>query len=153
VEVNSRRNFVTLFALLAAAAAVVFFSISIDRSVYAPGAWELHANDELGRIRAHAPPRFAGDLTSFRILRKLYSVVAFAIVGFFAAPVFDPRQRTFACAVLVGSFSTAIELAQKITGSRESLGSNLFDIGCGALGGFLGGAAFGLFARARRRWG
>jgi hypothetical protein len=150
---NSRQSFVTLFGLLAAAAAVVFFAISIDRGVYAPGAWELHTNGELGRIRAHAPPRFQGDLTSFRILRKLYSVVAFAIVGFFAAPVFEARQRLLACALLVGSFSTAIEIAQRITGSHESLLSNVFDIGCGVLGGLLGGAAFGLFVRVRQSRG
>jgi hypothetical protein len=148
--VNSRQSFVTLFGLLAAAAAVVFFAISIDRGVYAPGAWELHTNGELGRIRAHAPARLQGDLTSFRILRKLYSIVAFAIVGFFAAPVFEGRHRLAACALLVGSFSTAIEIAQRITGAHESLLSNLFDIGCGALGGLLGGLAFAFVARARR---
>jgi len=146
---NSRASFVTLFSLLAAAAAVVFFSISIDRSVYAPGAWELHANDQLGQIRAHAPPRFQGDLTSFRILRKLYSVVAFAVVGFFAAPAFEPSQRLLAGALLVGSFSTAIEIAQRMTGSHESLLSNIFDILCGAVGGLLGALAFGAIARLR----
>lgn len=146
---NSKANFVTLFSLLAAAAAVVFFSISIDRSVYAPGAWELHTNEQLGQLRAHAPVRLQGDLTSFRILRKLYSIVAFAIVGFFAAPAFEPRQRLLAGALLVGSFSTAIEIAQRMTGSQESLLSNIFDIGCGAVGGLLGALAFSGIVRLR----
>jgi hypothetical protein len=147
--VNSRQSFIALFGLLAAAAAVVFFAISIDRSVYAPGAWELHTNGELGRIRAHAPPRFQGDFTSYRILRKLYSVAAFAIVGFFAAPVFERRQRLRATALLVASFSAAIEIAQHVTGAHESRLSNLFDIACGAAGGALGALAFDALARLR----
>ncbi len=150
---NSRQSFIALFGLLAAAAAVVFFAISIDRSVYAPGAWELHTNGELGRIRAHAPPRFQGDFTSFRILRKLYSIVAFAIVAFFAAPVFEARQRVRASVLLVASFSAAIEIAQRVTGAHESLLSNAFDIACGALGGLFGALAFNLVARARRARG
>jgi NADPH-dependent 2,4-dienoyl-CoA reductase/sulfur reductase-like enzyme len=136
--VNSRQNLVALFGLLAAAAAVVFFAISLDRDIYAPGAWELHTTAQ------------EYDLNSFRILRKFYSVVAFAIVGFFAAARFEPRTRLRGSVLVVAGFSTAIEIAQYATGTREGLHSNAFDIGCGALGGLLGALGFNLFSRARR---
>jgi hypothetical protein len=146
---TSRRGFVALFGALAFGTAAAFLALSIDRGVYAPGAWELHENEELGRIRAHAPPRFKGDVTSFRILRKLYSVVAFAIVGFFAAPLFRARRRALSTALAIAAFSTVIEIAQRLTGAHESRLSNAFDIACGALGGLLGALLFNAFAARR----
>jgi hypothetical protein len=143
---TSRKAFVALFGVLALGTAAAFFALSIDRGVYAPGAWEIHENEELGRIRARTPQRFKGDVNSFRILRKLYSVVAFAIVGFFAAPLFRATRRVLATALAIAAFSTAIEVAQRLTGAHESRLSNAFDIACGALGGLLGALLFNAFA-------
>jgi len=152
---NDRRMFLVLFALLATAAAATFFSISIDRHIYAPGAGrvERRVGEQLYLLRFHLPARFVPDFSSVRLLRKAYSVIAFAIVGFFSAPLFARRSRLRNCALLVALFSTTIEIAQKLTGSAESLLSNAFDIGCGAVGGALGALLFNtvtaLFERRR----
>jgi hypothetical protein len=125
--------------LLAAAAAVTFYAISIDHELYAPGATT---------VARHLP--FAGELNAWFILRKTYSIVAFAIVGFFAASMFAPGRRALRCAALVGTFSLTIEVGQKLTGTRESLFSNAFDVGCGAAGGLLGALLWDASERFRR---
>ncbi len=148
---NPRQNFAALCGLLAAAAAVVFFAISIDHGVYAPGAWELHTNDQLGAIRDYTPARFQGEVNSFWLLRKLYSIIAFSIVGFFVAPAIEKDRRIRTSTLLIASFSAVIEVAQWLTGAREGLFSNGFDIACGALGGSLGALCFNLVIRLRPR--
>jgi hypothetical protein len=94
------------------------------------------------------------DLNTDFLLRKLYSIVAFAIVGALAAPTFPRKARLVACTLLVAIFSTVIEIAQKLTGTNESLASNAFDVACGAAGGLIGAALWNLgeaLARRRRR--
>jgi hypothetical protein len=151
---TAQGRFVILCGLLAAATAVVFFAIAIDHAVYAPGAGGVHAGHALAHVRRHVPVRLRHDVNVDFLLRKVYSIVAFAIVGFLAAPTFPRKARLVACTLLVAIFSTVIEIAQKLTGTSESLLSNLFDVGCGALGGLIGGALWNLaeaIARRRRR--
>ena len=151
---NPSRNFVLLFGLLAASAAGAFLAVSIDREFYAPGAQALGARVDLHALHGHLPRRFDRDLTPRRILRKLYSIIAFAIVGFFAAGMLDARRRAVGCALLVACFSAIIEVVQKYTGAKESLLSNAFDVACGAAGGLIGAAlwtAWLRIAEARRR--
>ena len=74
-------------------------------------------------------------------LRKLYSVIAFTIVGWITAHglrKFSYANRIFLGGLLVASYSALIEVAQKLHGSTESWRWNLFDIGCGLLGGLVG---------------
>jgi hypothetical protein len=148
-----RDNGAIVFALLTAGAAVAFYAISLDRDLYAPGglAIEEHVGGTLAHIQHHVPRHYANDFTATRILRKAYSVVAFAIVGFLAAPLFAPNRRALSCCALVALFSTTIEIGQKVTGAHESLLSNAFDVGCGAAGGLLGAVAWDAFARLRGR--
>ena len=150
---SPRRNFAILFALLATATAVVFLAISVDRDVYAPGASAIHRE-----LRKHdvavgersAPSYVAREFNVRRVLRKLYSVVAFSIVGFFAAPLV-PRDRRIAIdALLIAAFSGIIEVAQRFSGSEESALSNAFDVACGALGGLVGAAVWNALTRRLR---
>ncbi len=84
------------------------------------------------------------------VLRKLYSVVAFAIVGFLADKALpQARRRALRAALIVAGFSAAIEVAQKLHHATEGLLSNAVDIACGALGGWL--AVLVAEAVARRR--
>jgi len=138
------RNFIILFGLLAAAAAGAFLAVSIDHDFYAPGARSFGAGVDLSALHRHFPQRVDRNLTPRRVLRKLYSVLAFAIVGFFVAAMLDGRRRAVGSALLVASFSAIIEIVQKYTGAKEGLLSNLFDIGCGALGGLIGAAVWTL---------
>lgn len=145
---TSRPAALALFALLAAAAAVVFFAISVDRGVYAPGAHDAGRQARvLAPLARRVPARFQRDLEPRIVARKLYSVVAFAVVGFFCAPLVPTRRRVVVCLFLVAGFSTIIEIAQRLTISRESNLASAFDIGCGALGGVLGALAWNLIAR------
>jgi hypothetical protein len=71
-------------------------------------------------------------------VRKAYSVVAFACVGFTAhralGPTTRPRGRM---AALVAFYSLAIEIAQHQLIGPEPLAESAFDVGCGAVGGWL----------------
>ena len=85
------------------------------------------------------------------ILRKVYSVVAFSVVGFFADKALPRRgNRTVRATLAVATFSALIEIAQYLHGTREGLLSNAFDIGCGAFGGWLGVAIAHLLGDRRR---
>lgn len=73
------------------------------------------------------------------ILRKAYSLLAFAVLGFVADKALPRRgNRALRAAVVVAAFSALIEIGQWLHGTREGLASNAFDIGCGAIGGWLG---------------
>jgi uncharacterized BrkB/YihY/UPF0761 family membrane protein len=73
------------------------------------------------------------------LLRKLYSIVAFTIIGFVVHKALPPTPRpALRAALIVAIFSGFIEIAQKINGAPEGLLSNAVDIACGALGGWLG---------------
>jgi hypothetical protein len=74
------------------------------------------------------------------LLRKAYSVGAFALVGYLLRRALQEhgRQRAFpTCVWAVAAYSAAIEIGQSLTGSREGYLSNAIDVGCGALGGFI----------------
>jgi hypothetical protein len=145
-----------IFGLLAASAAVVFLAISLDPNVYAPGAGqlhrELHGHAGITGLLRDVQAGLQRDLSVRIALRKVYSVIAFGIVGFFAAPILPNTNRVKGCALLVAFFSAVIEIAQGLTGAEESLASNAFDIACGAVGGLLGALAWnGIAQFARRR--
>jgi hypothetical protein len=83
-------------------------------------------------------------------LRKAYSILAFALVGFSADNALDESTRPILRGlVLIAMYSAAIELAQALNGSREGLGWNAFDVACGAAGGALG-AWVATLIRSRR---
>lgn len=151
---TQRRLFLTIFGLLATAAAAVFLAISIDSEIYAPGAHDGGKEAAvLGAVARHVPARFQHDLEPRFVLRKIYSVIAFAVVGGLSAPLFARADRIRTCATLVTGFSLAIEIVQRLTVSHESNLSSIFDLGCGALGGAIGGALWNLASarlRARR---
>jgi len=74
-------------------------------------------------------------------LRKFYSIVAFALVGYLARRALVENGRTrhlaLSCVLGVAAYSAAIEVGQFFHGSQEGLGWNAFDTLCGAAGGAL----------------
>ena len=71
-------------------------------------------------------------------LRKLYSIVAFTVVGFVVHKALPPSRRpALRAAVVVAALSALIEVAQKVRHAHEGLASNAFDVLCGAFGGWL----------------
>jgi hypothetical protein len=75
------------------------------------------------------------------LLRKSYSLVAFTVTGFllaFAARRLGRAQPIAATSAMVALFSAAIEIAQRLAGSHESLVWNVGDVAFGAAGGALG---------------
>ena len=90
------------------------------------------------------------------VLRKLYSVVAFALLGFIVDLALPRTRRAkLRAASIVAAFSAVIEVAQKLHGAHEGLLSNATDVACGGLGGWLGAvvarALPAAAAAARRR--
>jgi hypothetical protein len=72
------------------------------------------------------------------LLRKLYSIIAFAVVG--ATYGYARRGvRVLDAACAVALYSGCIEIGQWFV-SEEPLAWNLFDTGCGFVGGALGAA-------------
>lgn len=73
-------------------------------------------------------------------LRKTYALGAFALLGFLFEESAFPRLRGIAwSALVVGLFSTAIELGQTyISGSPEPMSEHVFDVASGVAGGALG---------------
>ena len=90
-------------------------------------------------------------LTFHVLLRKAYSIIAFALLGFTArkalgASALSPARG----ALLVAAYSAAIEVAQAERGSHEGIAWNVVDVLCGAAGGLLGVVA-NRIRRSRRR--
>lgn len=81
------------------------------------------------------------------ILRKLWSLAAFCAAGFILPQKGSPWKRVARGGLWIALFSTAIEIAQRIHGSGESLAWNAFDVGCGGAGGAAGAALALLFPR------
>jgi hypothetical protein len=85
------------------------------------------------------------------LLRKVYSVGAFALVGY----LFGRSRRELGRgatspafgALVVALYSAAIEVGQYLVGAREGLTSNLLDVACGALGGAIGALALRIGTR------
>ena len=85
------------------------------------------------------------------VLRKAYSIAAFALVGFMADKALGPSAKAvLRAAILVGLYSAAIEVAQDRLGSNEGLEWNAADVLCGAVGGALGVVVAGRIRRSRR---
>lgn len=83
-------------------------------------------------------------------LRKLYSIAGFALAGFVADKALGPgRNRALRAAIVVAVLSALIEIGQKLHHAREGVLSNVIDIACGALGGWLA-VAIPRMLRARR---
>jgi hypothetical protein len=90
------------------------------------------------------------------LLRKVYAILAFALLGFLLDRSEVPRVRGVAAAALViGLYSYGIELGQiVIDHSSETFGEHGFDIVSGLAGGALGawiaGFSGGAASRTRR---
>jgi VanZ family protein len=95
---------------------VAFFLIALSGDVY----------------NLTSPP----DLSFHVLLRKSYSIVAFALVGGAFVWASGASLRTAATAIAL--YSGGIEVAQHFTNGREPFSWNVIDVICGAIGGALG---------------
>ncbi len=122
--------------LIAVSVAGVFFAlatrIDVDIATSPRGLSRLL----LGPEAPHLAPAVWTSLHFW--LRKSYSVVAFALVGFSAHRACGPSARAVLRASLLGGlYSLAIEFAQRRFVAPEPLAESLFDVACGAFGGYL----------------
>jgi len=127
--------------VLAIAAALILLAVAVNPWVYilrVPGLNHFH---EFGRaIYVNVLGDDVPHVSARTALRKIESVVAFAIVGMLVAISVRRRpNRTIIAIAAVAIFSSGIEVAQKlIDHSTESFAWNIIDVICGALGGLLG---------------
>ncbi len=83
------------------------------------------------------------------LLRKLYSIVAFTLLGFVVNLALPRTPRpALRAAFVVAAFSLIVEIAQKLRGANEGLLSNAFDVACGAFGGWLAVTLARAFSRS-----
>ena len=81
-----------------------------------------------------SPPSFEWHI----LLRKAYSVVAFALVGYLLRRALIENGRSHIALTCIGGlalYSGLIEAGQFIGGSQEGLAWTAIDVICGALGG------------------
>lgn len=105
------------WALAAVASSALFFAIAISNAVYV----------------TTSPPWFEYHV----LLRKIYSVAAFAIVAFCINQSLKrkpPRVALFRLCAVMAVYSALIEYFQWLGGSLEGLRWNLIDVICGVLG-------------------
>jgi predicted membrane-bound mannosyltransferase len=90
------------------------------------------------------------SVLSFHVLlRKAYSIAAFALLGFTVDRALRPSTKAaLRAALAVAAYSAAIEVVQAARGSHEGVAWNVVDVLCGAAGGWLGVVARGI-RRAR----
>lgn len=96
-----------------------------------------------------SPPDFVPHV----ILRKVYSVGAFALVVYLVGRASAQRGKPISVrmAIVIGAaYSGAIEIGQYFSGSVEGLGWNAFDVACGAIGGLLAALYLRMQARPPR---
>jgi hypothetical protein len=122
-----------IWTALAVAVAAVLFGLALSNEVYA----------------LTSPPSLSWHV----LLRKAYSIGAFAILGYVsgrAAYEWRLKPTIPGLTLAVGLYSAAIEVAQFLNGSTEGLGWNVFDTACGAVGGLLAGIALRFTPRRAR---
>ncbi len=106
------------WTIAASVVAAVLYAVACSDAVYeltSPSAFELHV-----------------------WLRKIYSVGAFALVGYlYRRGRVEAGASSFVTSTIaaVAAYSAAIEVGQFIGGSKEGLLWNAFDVACGAVGG------------------
>lgn len=128
----------------AAGAATIFFLLALRRDVYDETSPAHIATHVFGSAMSTAGDPFGISLHV--LVRKAYSIVAFALVCFLYAKAMAIDTRRSLAIVLFGAFfSAAIEAGQRLHHVHEGLGWNAVDVACGVAGG--GIAAF--FARER----
>ena len=148
------------YVVLATVAGIFFFILAVTPGVYEETT--PHLNPQLVRHSRVAKEfdleggglQFLGSTfrLSFHVaVRKIYSVIAFALLAFLLRRAAGwRRRRLWLTAGYLALYSAAIEVGQYFTISvYEGLGSNLFDVLCGALGGLIGGAVGGFFPPAQ----
>jgi hypothetical protein len=118
------------FAAFAVVAAVMFV-IGISSEIY----------------EVASPP----SLTYHVLLRKVESVVAFAVVALALAWSLRRRQRRLGVILVVAlaAYSALIEVVQRLMGSHETNWESLLDVACGALGGYIATVVIAIAARRR----
>ena len=108
------------WTLAACLLATALFAVALRADVYevtSPPAWSSHV-----------------------FLRKVYSIVAFTLVGYAARRAAREHGVVLtATTTVVGTaaYSGLIEVGQSLNGSQEGLAWSLVDVACGAVGGVI----------------
>lgn len=152
----------TTYVVITVIACVFFFALAVVPGVYeetSPHLSESVLRDHGTALGDHGLRRevhFLGStfkLSFHVVVRKLYSIVAFAVIALVLQRATGWRGRyRLRTIALLALYSAAIEVTQLYaTDGKEGLGWNLIDVACGALGGWLGAWADARLAWSRRR--
>jgi glycopeptide antibiotics resistance protein len=86
------------------------------------------------------------------LLRKSYSIAAFAILGYLPSRALWASEKTktpLYVAAAIAAYSLVIEVSQAILGAQEGLVWNAVDVAFGFVGGYLGAVVRERLAKAR----
>jgi hypothetical protein len=117
---------VTPWTITTLVLAAAFYALALSHEVY----------------DATSPPGLGWHV----VLRKIYSVGAFALISYCLSRALAVRAASLlasvaTCALALAAYSAAIEIGQAVAGSQEGVAWNAVDVLCGALGGVAGAYA------------
>jgi hypothetical protein len=149
---NPNRRSVLRSAVATLVFGAVLIAIVLGRGAYAPGAraiqQTLASTDDWSTFLNSS--WFGGAV--YFVVRKTYGAIAFALLGFFAAPVFARGHRVVATATLLGSVRVAIEILERVRyGGVDSTLESAFDVVTGTCAAALGAVICNALARRRER--
>jgi hypothetical protein len=147
---NPDRRAALASALITLAFAAALIAVVTLKGAYAPGARAIQqtlASTDNGST--FLSTYWFGDSVYF-VLRKTYGAVAFALLGFLAAPVFARGNRVVATATMLGIVRFSIEILERVRyGGVDSNLESAFDIVTGTCAAALGAAIRNAIARRR----
>ncbi len=146
---NPDRRLALLHAAITIAAAVVFVSIAIQGHVYAPGARALQQKLASTDNWSTFLNTYWFGGTVYFVVRKTYGAIAFAILGFLAAPVFARSKRVAYVAATLGAVRLGMEVVERIRSGADSNLESAFDIATGTCAAALGAFVWNAISRRR----
>ncbi len=145
---NPDRRSALLSALLTFVTATTFIAIAVGGHAYAPGAralqQKLASTDDWSTFLS---TYWFGSWVYFAV-RKTYGAIAFAILGFLAAPVFAPRNRVARTAILLGCVRIFMEIVERMHNGYDTNLESAFDVATGTLAAAVGAIARNAVSRA-----
>jgi hypothetical protein len=145
---NPDRRAATVAAVCTLAFAAALVALVTVGHAYAPGARALQQTlASTDNWSTFLNSYWFGSVVYFG-LRKTYGAIAFALLGFFAAPVFARGNRIVATASMLGIARICVEVVERIRfGGVDSALESAFDIVTGTCAAALGAAMYNAYSR------
>ncbi len=147
---NRRAVIVAVVAMLLCA--FIFFKLAVSHRFYAPGAFTVQQKvASYGDSVSPVLNSYALGAAIYKIFRKTYAAIAFAILGFVSAPLFARPVRVRNVAILLCAIRVVLEIFERIASNGDPLLESAIDVALGTAAGALGAMAYNAVARKAER--